>query len=237
MGLVATLDRLWYPDHRDHWDARAFRTRILDRLTPDMCLLDIGAGRGNEAEMDFKGRAAQVIGADVDPVVLENPLVDRAVIITDKGLEGIEDGSVDLIVSCNVWEHVAAPKPFLDEAHRVLKSGGAMMAKTPNFWHYMPIIAHLTPTWFHKLYNRLRGRDAVDTFPTTYKLNTRADIARHAAASGFTVEMIEAEEGRPEYLRLTALTYLFGWLYERMVNALGWKGAMLVYYITLRKPG
>lgn len=235
MGLVATLDRLWYPNHRDHWDAYAFRGRILARLTPDMCLLDIGAGRGNEAEMDFKGLAAEVIGADVDPVVRENPLIDRAVVITEGGLEGVDDGSVDLIVSCNVWEHVADPGPFLTEAHRVLKPGGTMMAKTPNFWHYMPIIAHLTPTGFHKFYNRLRGREVQDTFPTTYRLNTRADIARHAAATGFTVETIEAEEGRPEYLRLTALTYLCGWLYERAVNALGWDSAKLIFYITLRK--
>lgn len=237
MGLVRRLDRLWYPGHADHWDARAFRRRILDRLTPDMHLLDIGAGRGAEPEMDFKGLTAQVTGADVDPAVRANPLIDRAVVITSAGLDGVADASVDIVVSCNVWEHVAEPAPFLAEAHRVLRPGGLFLAKTPNFWHYMPILAHLTPTWFHKLYNRLRGRETHDTFPTTYLLNTRADIARHASAAGFAVETIEAEEGRPEYLRLTALSYVFGWLYERAVNGLGLEGAKLVLYITLRKPG
>lgn len=235
MALVHILDRKLYPNHSDHWDARAFRHRILQHLQPTMHLLDIGAGRGSEAEMNFKGLAATITGADVDPAVKTNPLIDRAVVITEAGLEGVEDASIDLIVSCNVWEHVAEPAPFLAEAHRVLRPGGLFLAKTPNFWHYVPILAHCTPTWFHKLYNRLRGRETVDTFPTTYLLNTKRDIARHAAAAGFEVETIEAEEGRPEYLRLTALTYIVGWLYERAVNLLGIDGAKVVLYITLRK--
>jgi hypothetical protein len=32
------------------------------------------------------------------------------------------------------------------------------------------------------------------------------------------VERVDRVEGRPEYLRVTAPTYLAGWLYERLVN-------------------
>lgn len=201
-----------------------------------MTILDIGAGRGADKNMDFKGLAAKVIGADVDPAVLDNPIIDQAVQITDEGLAGIADNSVDLAYSCNVWEHVDDTKPFLDEAYRVLKPGGLYFAKTPNFWHYMPILAHITPHWFHDFYNKLRGRESHDTFPTVYKLNTRSDIVRRAEESGFKLEYIDAEEGRPEYLRLTAFTYFFGYLYERFVNLLGLKRFMLVYHIALRKP-
>ena len=49
---------------------------------------------------------------------------------------------------------------------------------------------------------------------------------------------IELIEGRPEYLRFSAPTYLLGWLYERLVNrvpGLAWLRVLLV--VELRKPG
>lgn len=39
-----------------------------------------------------------------------------------------------------------------------------------------------------------------------------------AAQTGFEVTKIERIEGRPEYLRMNALTYLAGAAYERTVN-------------------
>ncbi|MGH8503705.1 MAG: hypothetical protein ACREVE_14795 [Gammaproteobacteria bacterium] len=37
---------------------------------------------------------------------------------------------------------------------------------------------------------------------------------------GIRVEAIDLIEGRPEYLRFSSLTYLGGWLYERLVNTI-----------------
>ena len=82
----------------------------------------------------------------------------------------------------------------------------------------MPLIARLTPHGFHQFVNRLRGRAEVDTFPTRYRVNTLSDVELFAQMTGFNVENIERIEGRPEYLRITALTYVIGMLYERLVN-------------------
>jgi hypothetical protein len=83
----------------------------------------------------------------------------------------------------------------------------------------MPIIAASTPTWFHKFYNRLRGRDVIDTFPTHYNCNSLKQVAVSAERSGLKLKHVEFWEGRPEYLRITAITYLFGYLYEKLVNS------------------
>ena len=98
------------------------------------------------------------------------------------------------------------------------KARGVFLFKTPNKLHYMPMIARLTPHVFHQYVNRVRGRAEVDTFPTRYRINTKSDVQRFAQATGFDVEEIRCIEGRPEYLRMTVLTYVIGMLYERIVN-------------------
>ena len=116
-------------------------------------------------------------------------------------------------------EHIDDPEGILKEIVRVLKPGGVVLFKTPNFFHYMPIIAHLTPYSFHAWVNRLRGRDTVDTFPTRYKLNSRGAVMRYAKQFNLRVNSISLIEGRPEYLRFSAVTYWLGMLYERVVNS------------------
>ena len=52
-----------------------------------------------------------------------------------------------------------------------------------------------------------------------------------------TLEKLEYEEGRPEYLRFNGLTYLIGFLYERTVNTLNLNGLKVSLYVTMRKDG
>jgi SAM-dependent methyltransferase len=117
-------------------------------------------------------------------------------------------------------EHLDNPAAVFSEIHRVLKPGGLFLAKTPNRWHYMPIIAQLTPHAFHQLVNRLRGRASRDTFPTRYRVNSPGAVRRYAGLAGFEVESTRLFEGRPEYLRMTFPTQLFGLIYDRLVNAI-----------------
>lgn len=236
MSWRARFDRWWYPDLGDRWDIALFRSEVLALLRPGMRLLDLGAGRGALAELRFDGLDAEIWGADIDPVVAENPSLDRAFVTTPTALSGIPDESVDLVVSCSVLEHVSEPAGLLREVRRVLKPGGLFLAKTPNRYHYMPLIASITPTWFHKTYNRWRGREEVDTFPTLYRLNSRSAVARHAGEAGLEVDRVWTVEGRPEYLRLTPPTYFAGMVYERAVNALGFDALKGVLFIRLRAP-
>ena len=216
--LVSWIDRKFYPGFTSNWDDRLFREQILGNLHPEMKLLDLGAGAGIVADMNFLGVGRKVCGVDLDPRVVNNPFLDEGR-VSDAGEIPYPDHSFDLVFSDNVLEHLAEPRQVFLEVARVLKPGGLFMFKTPNKWHYMPAIARITPHWFHQLINHLRGRAEADTFPTLYRANTKEDVKELAVKTGFDVMFIRRIEGRPEYLRISALLYPMGLLYERIVNS------------------
>lgn len=235
-GIVATIDRKLYPAFDRNWDDALFRERILGRIDRSSVVLDLGAGAGIVRDMNFKGHAGKVCGVDLDERVETNPMLDEGR-VSDAGRIPYPDGTFDVVFADNVMEHIAEPLAVLTEVRRVLKPGGVFLFKTPNKTHYMPTIARLTPHRFHQLVNRLRGRAAVDTFPTLYRANTKRAVQRLAASAGFAVEKIDRIEGRPEYLRISGPTYLLGAAYERLVNSTEWLAAFRILLIAeLRKP-
>ena len=236
MSLVQRIDQRFYPDSQKNWDDLIFRQRVLEVIDPSMRLLDLGAGAGIVSAMNFKGLAAHVCGVDLDPRVVDNPFLDEGR-VSDAGEIPYPDASFDVVISDNVMEHLDYPEEAFREIFRVLRPSGKLLFKTPNRTHYMPFIARITPHRFHQWVNRRRGRHEVDTFPTRYRCNSSAQIRCHAANVGLTLEQIELIEGRPEYLRISAPSYLVGLVYERLVNALPVLARFRILIIaTLSKP-
>jgi ubiquinone/menaquinone biosynthesis C-methylase UbiE len=235
-GLVSRLDRVLYPGIQDRWDDWLFRDEISRHLHPGHVLLDLGAGAGIVDAMNFRGRAAKVCGLDPDERVRMNQYLDDAKVGTGEAIPYANE-SFDIVFSDNVLEHLDQPELVFREVWRVLKPGGIFLAKTPNRMHYVPQLARLTPHRFHQFYNRLRGRAAVDTFPTRYRVNTPEAVRRVAEVSGLRVARIQLVESRPEYLRVAVPTYLLGWAYERVVNSSPLLERFRVLLVaTLQKP-
>jgi ubiquinone/menaquinone biosynthesis C-methylase UbiE len=236
-NLVARMDKRLYALFGNNWDDTMLRERILKILTPGDTMLDLGAGAGIIRQMNFRGLAGRVCGIDLDPRILtQNRYLDEALHGSAEAIP-YPSGTFDFVIANNVMEHIADPHGVYREICRVLKPGGRFLFKTPNKWHYMPLIARLTPLRFHQYINRIRGRSTEDTFPTKYLANSPGQIRELAKGSGLRVESIELIEGRPEYTRLTAITYLFGYLYERIVNRVSGLSVFRILIIgQLRKP-
>ena len=236
--IINWLDKRLYPSYQHRWDDALFRNRILARLSDkcDQDVLDLGAGAGIVDEMNFLGEARKICGIDPDPRVTTNPYLDEG----KKGLgESIPypDASFYIVFADNVLEHLPNPEDVFAEVARVLKPGGRFLAKTPNKHHYVPLIARLTPHLFHQWIVRWRGRAGDDVFPTRYLANCRSEIRRLAQNAALEVVDINLIEGRPEYLRFSALTYLLGFAYERLVNMVpGMAGLRVLLVVELRKP-
>jgi SAM-dependent methyltransferase len=170
------------------WDDHQvlFYSRVRSLLGGDDVVLDFGAGRGKFAEIladqPFKlglvslGDACRTfVGADMDPVVATNPLVDAAVVLPAGGSLPFADSSVDLIVSWAVFEHVAEPERCARELDRVLRPGGWLCAWTPNRWGIVGLGGRVVPNALHTwVLQRILGdaRARADVFPTRYRMNT-----------------------------------------------------------------
>ncbi len=230
------LDEKLYPDCAGNWDDTLFRERILANLRPEHVVLDVGAGAGIVQQMNFKGMSQRICGVDLDPRVVDNPVLDEGR-VCDAASIPYGDAMFDVVFADNVLEHLAAPQIVFGEVARVLKPGGVFLFKTPNKWHYVATIARMTPHGFHERINRWRGRVAADVFPTLYRANTAGAVRRHAAATGLEVVSIERIERRPEYMRISAPTYVAGAFYERLVNSTSLMEPFRVILVgKLRKP-
>ncbi|MBX3705069.1 MAG: class I SAM-dependent methyltransferase [Pseudomonadales bacterium] len=235
--LVNWFDRTFYPTFERNWDDMLFRERVLARVRPDSVVLDVGAGAGIVAAMNFRGRVARICGIDLDPRVVVNSNLDEGR-VADASDIPYPDASFDLVFADNVMEHLEDPVGVFREIRRVLKPAGLLLFKTPNSTHYMPLIARCTPHRFHQMVNRMRGRHESDTFPTRYRANNVAQIERLAASTGWDIVRIERIEGRPEYLRWSGVAYALGLLYERLVNSTEGLAALRVLLVAeLRKRG
>lgn len=231
---TARFLRRYYPGVPTDFEHFAAKVR---KLAPDSGrLLDLGAGAGIIETLDWRDPGRRVVGVDLDPRVGGNPLLDWGV-PADGARLPFDNSGFDFAVSVNVMEHLEDPRAVLAEVIRVLKPGGRFALKTPNRSHYIGWISRLTPTAFHRWYNRLRGRDAEDTFPTWYRFNRFKEVRTLAESAGFEVEDLDSFEGVPEYLLLAAPLFFPGLWYERWVNAKPGRNRFRANLeIVLRKP-
>lgn len=216
-STVKQLSERLYPAYRSQSDR--LDAMVRSRLRPDLDLLDIGCGGGKLFPYDYRGLARRVVGVDLDPALWENETLDERVHGSVEQLP-FDAGSFDVAYSRYVFEHLPHPERAFAEISRVLRPGGVFVVLTPNAWHYVPLVSRLTPDSFHKFFNfRLRGRNAEDTFPTLYRANSRRVLARLARGAGMEEDEVQMLETRPNYLMWSAVPFLAGVAYERLVNA------------------
>lgn len=220
MSKVEVLKRKYYPDEFAD-GTLIFYSWLRQHARPHDVVLNVGAGPSADSKArSLKGEVKQVVGVDIDEVVLQNADLDQAFVIQNGKLP-FPDGYFDLAWADYVLEHVQEPKIFLKEIHRVLKADAWFFFRTPNKRHYVSLIGRMTPHRFHELCaNRVRGLPpgTHDPYPTYYLLNDRRTIEKTAFSCGFSKTELKFVEAEPSYLVFHPLPFLLGVSYERFVN-------------------
>jgi SAM-dependent methyltransferase len=100
-------------------------------VRPGGTVLDFGCG-DRPYERLVTARGAAYLGVDLPGI----PQVDR--FVDGAGRIDAPDGSVDVVLSTQVLEHVDDPSSYLREAHRVLVPYGVLILSTHGYWRYHP---------------------------------------------------------------------------------------------------
>jgi len=92
-------------------------------------ILDIGSGEG----MIFKDSSVRPIQIDISPTRLARARrFNNLLVCADAYALPFKDGAYDTVLMIAMLEHVSRPRVVLEEAFRVLKSGGHALVVVPN---------------------------------------------------------------------------------------------------------
>ncbi len=218
-------------------DAYVYYFRAIDAaLNGDGPILDLGCG--DNRSLEHYRRSRPVWGTDFHTHPhLSEPAWFRA--LEDRGRIPFASAMFQVVASRWVLEHVEYPRRFLHEVSRVLRPGGAFVSLTINAGHYVTWLTRLLHLLPHavtqRLVERLYGRPSHDTFPTFYRLNTRADLHRHGRSADLELASIRAIVN-PDYFRFSRLTLGAAMLADWMLDVLRPGHGRIYWVITMRKP-
>ena len=232
--LSERLQRRYYSSEQHPY--RLFERHVESMFSSSTVLLDAGCGRTVPVLRKYLGRVARLIGVEIVDFTDVPPGIES--FQTDLAHIPLPDGSVDLIMSRSVFEHLADPEDVYKEFARILRPGGAVVFLTANMWDYGTLVARLVPNRFHaRIIKRVEGRNEEDTFPTQYKTNTRSEVNRLAASAGLKVESFDYLSQYPNYLMFNGVLFFLGMCYEKVISRFDFlrflRGWIMV---TLRKP-
>lgn len=208
-------------------------------------VLDYGCGMkaaGNKAALIEIGLARGLDIYGVDAAVGE--VTDRVKALTDNGGIPFEDHTFDVVVSNQVFEHIAHPAPVFHEIARVLKPGGVFIALFPDktVWfegHLGLYFVHWLMPWPRAAYYYLvachaiglghwRGTDGSAAWARTMIEYFRAHVF-YASAADVRRWWIDAFGTEPAHLERD-------WMLFRIAQSNRWRWLLPVARLRLMAP-
>ena len=163
-----------------------YEALVAGLVVQGMSWLDVGCGRElfpnnlGLAEILSK-RCERLTGVDPDPTLDENPWVHEKI---RGGIDAFDgEAGFDLVTMRMVAEHIQDPIACTKSIARALRPGGLAVVFTVCGISPMPILTRLAPMSLrHVVKSWLWGTQPKDTFPTSFKMNSRAVLQRQFAA-------------------------------------------------------
>lgn len=186
----------WAPKLRERFGYftpnEVYEGLVLSLVDETTTWLDVGCGHrlfpGNEPlARALAARCRLLVGIDPDETIERNTIVHRRVRSTLEDYHPEE--AFDLVTLRMVAEHITEPEAAVAALARLTRPGGRVVIYTVSKWAPASLAAAATPMAVHHFAKKhLWGSQPEDTFPTAYRMNTRAALARLFTARGFAEE-------------------------------------------------
>lgn len=150
----------------------AFHERVQRELRPAMRILDVGAGRNPTISVERRPPNCTYLGLDISRNELDSspPGSYDETFVGDVAVHQDDlVGSVDLIVSWQVLEHVRPMEQTFVNLRSYLRPGGRLVAETSGAFSFFAIADRILPKRGRKwLLSRLFGRTEANIFPAWF---------------------------------------------------------------------
>jgi ubiquinone/menaquinone biosynthesis C-methylase UbiE len=192
-------------------------------LKPGDRILEIGCGIGTIV-FELTRQGYQVVGVDISQVAVaygRQKYRDVRLQVQPAEELAFEDGAFDMVLSFDLFEHIARIDRHVSEVRRVLKGGGYYLFQTPNKWSnaVFETLAHRSLKW----------RRVHPSLHTPGQLRRR--LRRHGFEARFVKMNPVNEYLRAKLKRLGPLGRLVEWIdFERL--PLAWQTNL---YVVARK--
>ena len=190
------------------WNQRTFY-ELLRVLVRGQRWLEIGCGRlvksPELARVREKFGEAFYVGMDID----RPSLIGRRdrVVEADAVALPFPDSYFGVVSADMVFEHLSDPAQVLRECWRVLGEDGVVIIHTSCASHYLLTMGRglshfMSNNAYRRAVAKFTGRREEDIFPTWYRVNTRARLAKAIESAGFKAGMVALTEtpNRPAWL-------------------------------------
>ena len=164
---------------RDDYGNFDANLRFLDRagvLKPGTRALEIGTGKGRMLR-ELQRLGLKVEGIENNPWMVEESRRlhgDLPVTLVSGHTLPFEDASFDVVISFDVFEHIAESDAHLREVRRVLSPGGRYLLQTPN-------------KWTNSVFETIRWRSFTAWRKDHCALHSYAQAQRRFAKNGFEI--------------------------------------------------
>jgi SAM-dependent methyltransferase len=146
-----------------------FVAHALAHCHPDMTIVDVGGGGAPTLPREARPARSTYIGLDPDSDDLAVGDYDVRILAGASESQPGLVGSVDLILSWNVLEHVPDMPSALERFHSYLKPGGVLLSRFAGRWAVFAVASRLMPHRLRvQLLSRLIGSPPDSHFPTHY---------------------------------------------------------------------
>jgi SAM-dependent methyltransferase len=176
--------RLGYSPPEDVYEAMVARF-----VTSETHWADVGSGRSLFPENSalaamLASRCARLVGIDPDETLDDNPFVHEKARVLIEDYRG--ELHFDLITLRMVAEHITNPAQAIEALAKMSRPGAAVVVLTVNRWSPVALGTRAIPFALHHPIKKILWKtERRDTFPVSYRLNTRGDLRRAFAAGGF----------------------------------------------------